>query len=165
MGTAHFLASFGCLAGERLQPISHLSSLSLRPKQAASGAAGARNAPKVVRCFSGIGGLIFITMKRIGNGRTVRCHGRKLVCEVRNGFTYEYYALGKHVVIAPGVCGGRPTFKGTRVEVQTILDALRRGESIAEILKGYPGVPRTAIREAIQLAGQALTEHYALAAA
>lgn len=104
-------------------------------------------------------------MKRNRNGVTGQWQGRKLVSEVRNGCTYEYYPLGKHVVIAPGVCGGRPTFKGTRVEVQTILDALRGGRSMAEILKGYPQVPRSAIREAIQLAGQALTEHYALAAA
>lgn len=91
--------------------------------------------------------------------------GRKLVCKVTNGSAYEYYPLGKHVVIAPGVCGGRPTFKGTRVEVQTILDALRGGQDITDILAGYPTVSRAAIREAIHLAGQALTEHYALAAA
>ena len=104
-------------------------------------------------------------MKRNGNGPAGAWHGRKLVREVRKGRAYEYYPLGKHVVIAPGACGGRPTFRGTRVEVQTVLDVLRSGRSMADLLQGYPAVPRAAIREAIQLAAQTLTEHYALAAA
>ena len=123
------------------------------------------NGTAVVRCFSEGRGLIFIRMKRNGNGPAGRWHARKLVREVRKGCAYEYYPVGKHVVIAPGVCGGRPTFKGTRVEVQTVLDALRNGQNMADILQGYPGVPRAAIREAIQLAAQTLTEQYALAAA
>jgi uncharacterized protein (DUF433 family) len=104
-------------------------------------------------------------MKRTGNGAIGPWLGRKLVREVKRGGAYEYYPLGKHVVIAPGVCGGRPTFKGTRVEVQTILDALRSGQSIADILEGYPAVSRAAIHEALQLAAQALAEHCALAVA
>jgi len=104
-------------------------------------------------------------MKRSRNGASATWHGRKLVCEVSNGCTYEYYPLGKHIVIAPGICGGRPTFKGTRVEVQTVLDALRSGQSMAKILAGYPAVSQAAVQEAIELAAQTLTEHYALAAA
>jgi len=51
-------------------------------------------------------------------------NGRRLVRETRGGEPYEYYALGEYVVVAPGVCGGRPTFKGTRLEVQVILDLI-----------------------------------------
>ena len=40
------------------------------------------------------------------------------------GHPYEYYALGKHIVSAPGVCRGRPTFKYTRVEVAGVLEWL-----------------------------------------
>jgi len=35
---------------------------------------------------------------------------------MRGGEPYEYYPLGEYIVIAPGVCGGRPTFKGTRLD-------------------------------------------------
>ena len=35
----------------------------------------------------------------------------ELVTEDLNGFPYQYYPLGTHVVVAPGVCGGRPTIK------------------------------------------------------
>jgi uncharacterized protein (DUF433 family) len=73
--------------------------------------------------------------------------------------------LGDHIVIAPGVCGGRPTFKGTRVEVQVVLDWLREGRSISEILRGYPTLSRDGIEEAIGLAAKAFSEQYTLEAA
>ncbi len=92
-------------------------------------------------------------------------HGLKLVREGKAGHQYEYFPLGRFVVIAPGVCGGRPTFKGTRLEVQTVLDCLRAGRSIEDILKSYSSVSRAAVQEAIRLAARALTDHYARQAA
>ncbi|MCX6360973.1 MAG: DUF433 domain-containing protein [Armatimonadetes bacterium] len=66
---------------------------------------------------------------------------------------YVYVPLGRHVVRAQGVCGGRPTFKYTRVEVAGTLERLASGEPLDAILAGYGGrVPREAIREAIDLA-------------
>ena len=97
--------------------------------------------------------------------RNRRTNGLKLVRESHGGEDYEYYPLGRYVVIAPGVCGDRPTFKGTRVEVETILDCLRSGRSIEEIMLSYPSVSRPAIQEAIRLASRALADHYALQAA
>lgn len=35
----------------------------------------------------------------------------ELVREGDGDDVYEYYPLGEYVVVAPGVCGGRPTFK------------------------------------------------------
>ena len=104
-------------------------------------------------------------MKRKVNGLNVSWQSRKLVRETNGGCAYEYYPLGRHVVIAPGVCGGRPTFKGTRVEVQTVLDCLRSGRDLQDILTSYPSLTRPAIEEAIQLATHALTDQYALQAA
>ena len=102
-------------------------------------------------------------MKRFGPNPGGR--GLKLIREMRAGHCYEYYPLGRFVVVAPGVCGSRPTFKGTRVEVQTVLDCLRTGRSIQDILDSYPSVSRPAVQEAIHLAGKALAVHYALEAA
>jgi uncharacterized protein (DUF433 family) len=90
-------------------------------------------------------------------------HGLKLVRETSGG--YEYYRLGRFVVLAPGVCGSRPTFKGTRVEVQTILDCLGDGRSIGDVLDSYPSVSRAAVREAIRLAAKALADRCARQAA
>lgn len=63
----------------------------------------------------------------------------KLVTEVVSGELYQYYPLGEHVVRAVGVCGGRPTFKYTRIEVSGTLDRLAAGESLDEVVVGYRG--------------------------
>jgi uncharacterized protein (DUF433 family) len=76
----------------------------------------------------------------------------KLVRESIGGKSYEYYPLGKHIVSAPGVCGGRPTFKYTRLEVAVVLDLLATG--LREYSKSH--LTREAVMEAIALAKQAL---------
>lgn len=38
--------------------------------------------------------------------------------------------------------GGTPVFHSTRVPVQTLLDYLEGGESIADFLEGFPSVTR-----------------------
>jgi uncharacterized protein (DUF433 family) len=82
---------------------------------------------------------------------------RRLVQEHAAGRVYSYYPLGKHIVSAPRVCGGRPTFKHTRVEVATVLALLGKGRSPEEVSKGYRGrVTVSGIREAVKLAGKAL---------
>ena len=80
-------------------------------------------------------------------------NGRKLVREERGEEVYEYFPLGKHVVVAPGVCGGRPTIKGTRLEARTILDLLAADWSHERILREYAatGLTATAIAEVVQL--------------
>ena len=72
-----------------------------------------------------------------------------LVTEVIDGEPYDYYPLGDYVVRALGVCGERPTFKYTRIEITGVLERLAAGESIDEIVQGFRGrVPREAIEEA-----------------
>ena len=107
----------------------------------------------------------FIRMKRAGPYRTFTTSGLKLVRKTTADGVYEYYPIGRYVVIAPGVCGGRPTFRGTRVEVRTVFDWLRNGRTIQDILKGYPSLSEAAVEEAIKLAAEALTGRYALQAA
>ena len=41
----------------------------------------------------------------------------ELITEMVGGEVYQYYPQGEHVVRAVGVCGGRPTFKYTRIEI------------------------------------------------
>ena len=83
----------------------------------------------------------------------------ELVREIWGGEPYEYYPLGEYVVAAPGVCGGRPTFKYTRIEAAFILDRIAGGETVEELVDAYgeSRLSREAIEEAISLAGQALT--------
>ena len=71
---------------------------------------------------------------------------------------YDYYPLGDYIVSAPGVCGGRPTFKYTRLEVAVVLDLLAAGWTIEQLTYEYAksNLTPTAIAEALRLARQAL---------
>ena len=84
----------------------------------------------------------------------------ELVQERYGGELYEYYPLGQYIVAAPGVCGGRPTFKYTRLEATMILARLSRGETVDELLNAYSASKLCveAIYEAIYLASQALLQ-------
>jgi uncharacterized protein (DUF433 family) len=77
----------------------------------------------------------------------------KMVSEMVGGEPYDYYPPGQYIVAAKGVCGGRPTFKYTRIEIAGTLTRVAAGESIDHIVEGYRGrVPRQAIEEAIAIA-------------
>lgn len=84
----------------------------------------------------------------------------ELVREMYGGEPYEYYPLGKHVVAAPGVCGGRPTFKYTRLEVSMILELISSGETVEQVVQAYSRSHLTpaAVKEAISLAERALVQ-------
>ena len=84
----------------------------------------------------------------------------ELVQEMYGGELYEYYPLGKYVVSAPGVCGGRPTFKYTRLEVSAVLALIASGETIEQVVQAYALSRLTpeAVQEAIRLADQALVQ-------
>jgi len=44
------------------------------------------------------------------------------------------------IVTDPQIMGGTPVFRHTRVPVQTLLDYLEAGETIADFLNGFPSV-------------------------
>lgn len=79
-----------------------------------------------------------------------------IMTEIIGGEAYQYYPLGQHVVRAIGVCGGRPTFKYTRIEITGTLERLAAGESVATIVDGYRG---RISAEAIQEASQIMTQY------
>lgn len=78
-----------------------------------------------------------------------------LQTEIVGNEPYQYYPLGTYVVRAPSVCGGRPTFKYTRIEITGTLERLAAGESVDTIVAGYRGrVSHAAIQEASQIMTQ-----------
>lgn len=82
---------------------------------------------------------------------------RKLVREIVGSEPYEYYPVGRHIVVASGVCGGRPTFKYTRIDVRHALRLLTAGRAIEQVAKGYE-IPVAAVREALTLAAKAFDQ-------
>ena len=53
---------------------------------------------------------------------------------------------------------GVPVFRGTRVQVQTLFDYLKGGDSLEDFLEGFPTVRRAVVLEALEEAKQLLLE-------
>jgi uncharacterized protein (DUF433 family) len=61
--------------------------------------------------------------------------------------------LGRHIVSDSKICGGQPTFKGTRIMVWLVLEQLEDGLRWPEIVREWEGrVSEEAIAEAIGIA-------------
>jgi uncharacterized protein (DUF433 family) len=58
----------------------------------------------------------------------------------------------------PEIMGGAPVFRGTRVPVQTLLDYLEAGDSIAEFLEGFPSVTHEQVVSFLEEAKDRLVE-------
>lgn len=78
---------------------------------------------------------------------------QQLVRETLHGDPYEYYPLGKYIVAARGVCGGRPTIKYRRLDARHIIGFLKRGDTPNQIARNYR-IPVAAVEEAARLASQ-----------
>ena len=63
------------------------------------------------------------------------------------------------ITINPDVCNGKPTIRGMRITVKTILEFLAAGESIENILKAYPILEREDISAALQYASAILDKN------
>jgi len=49
----------------------------------------------------------------------------------------------------PAICGGQVCIKGTRIPVSLILDMLAGGDTVEELLEGYPTLSREDINAAL----------------
>jgi uncharacterized protein (DUF433 family) len=58
-----------------------------------------------------------------------------------------------HIHSDPGILGGKPVVKGTRISVELILEYLADGASVAEITDAYPHITEANVRAAIAFAG------------
>jgi len=80
---------------------------------------------------------------------------KKLIREMVAGEPYEYYPVGRYIVVAPGVCAGRPTFKYTRIDVRHALGLLAAGHTAESVARDYR-IPLKAVQEALNLAAKAI---------
>ena len=58
----------------------------------------------------------------------------------------------KRITFDPNVMGGKPTLRGLRVTVGTIVGLVAAGHSTAEIIKAYPYLEKDDIKEALAYA-------------
>lgn len=64
--------------------------------------------------------------------------------------------LLKRITIDPNVCHGKPTLRGTRYLVESILEYLAGGDSVDQILAEFPDLERDDILACIAYANEAL---------
>jgi len=55
------------------------------------------------------------------------------------------------ITIDDGLCNGKPTIRGKRITVQTILEFLSAGENHEEILRQYPSLVKEDIEACLRL--------------
>ena len=71
--------------------------------------------------------------------------------------------LGQYIVVDPDICHGMPTFVGTRIMVNQVLEMVAEDAPWEEIIREYDGaISRAAIAEAVRLAGRSFSEKNAV---
>jgi len=63
-----------------------------------------------------------------------------------------------HFEQKPGVCGGAPVIRGTRVTLKTVLASLEEGATVQEILEDFPTVSEEDVRAVIAFAAASARE-------
>jgi uncharacterized protein (DUF433 family) len=54
-----------------------------------------------------------------------------------------------YIVRVPGLCGGRPTIKGSRISVCHIAQLYKAGDTVEEIVQAHPHLQAAAVYDAI----------------
>jgi len=65
------------------------------------------------------------------------------------------------IEINPEVCNGKPVIRGTRIAVQTVLSFLSAGDSVDDVLVGYPQINREDVLACLAYA-QRLSEAHSI---
>lgn len=66
--------------------------------------------------------------------------------------------IKKHLVADPAVCGGQVCVKGTRIPAALILGAMAGGDTIDDLLRGYPTLTREGIAAVLAYGSRLATE-------
>lgn len=66
--------------------------------------------------------------------------------------------LHERIVRDPAICGGQPTFRGTRVLLRTVLGYLAHGERTETLLSDFPTLTEDDVRAAIAFAAASAAE-------
>ena len=72
--------------------------------------------------------------------------------------------LMNRITVDSTVCNGKPTIRGKRISVQTILEFLSAGDSVEDILKQYPTLEPEDINACIRFAAELMNHQYSVKA-
>lgn len=66
------------------------------------------------------------------------------------------------ITIDPDMLNGKPSIRGQRIAVQTILDFLSNGDEVDEILEQYPSLEKEDIYACLKFASDLMQNNYAI---
>ena len=69
--------------------------------------------------------------------------------------------MNELIVADPGICGGEPCVKGTRIPVKVVLSHLAAGESSTEVVANFPTLKDADIRACLEFASYLAAERVA----
>lgn len=73
-----------------------------------------------------------------------------------------YNYLDGRITIDPDLCNGKPTIRGKRISVQSIVELLSAGETTENILAHYPSLEKDDIKACLIFASQLMNHKYTL---
>jgi len=74
----------------------------------------------------------------------------------------KFSYLDGRITIDPDLCNGRPTIRGKRITVQTVMEFLGAGENEEEILNQYLSLEKADIHACLIFAGKLMDHRYTL---
>lgn len=72
--------------------------------------------------------------------------------------------MNNRITIDVNICNGKPTIRGKRIAVQTVLEFLSAGESKEEILRQYPSLEAEDIDSCIKFAADLMAHQFSIGA-
>ncbi|MCG8328591.1 MAG: DUF433 domain-containing protein [Chitinophagales bacterium] len=72
--------------------------------------------------------------------------------------------IADRITVNDKICNGKPTIRGKRITVQTILEFLQAGESKEEILRQYPSLEAEDIDACLKFAIELMNRRYVIKA-
>ena len=70
----------------------------------------------------------------------------------------------RNIVIDADICNGQPVIEGTRIPASTVLEFLSAGDSIDDVLAGYPTLTREDVLACLAYSARLLKHHFAVEA-
>jgi len=70
--------------------------------------------------------------------------------------------LTDRITLDSDLCNGRPTIRGKRITVHSVLEFLSAGSSVDEILQAYPSLEKEDISACLKFASQLMERNYTI---
>lgn len=66
----------------------------------------------------------------------------------------------ERIVVNSDICNGRPTIRGTRITVHTVLEFLGAGDTVEDLLAEYPSLTREDVQASLQYASRLMDNRF-----